>query len=268
MQFPWRKPIELSSRDLIDEFIETYQLRFPDEKPGEIGADSIQWEKPDGSTHTIMLGKVFYQVARLEKKNTLPNRREIYRGFIGALFSGEAMPDSFDTPEFRARILPAIRQRPYLDHVRRQAKSEVPHRDLSADLIVTYVIDFPDKTAHIMDKQAEELKLDEAALYQLAMENLRAIYPRQNFRDLFNPAEKVVGVVCADGHAAARVLLIREYLEEGEEIAVVVSDGAMLALIEVPPDGNWNPLRQFAAGANATGFERPFWVRPGKIELM
>ena len=268
MQFPWQKPVELSSRDLIDEFIETYQLQFPDEKIGEIGDDSVEWERPDSSKHTVILGKVFYQIARLEKKNTLKHRREIYRGFIRALFSGEAMPDSFDTPEFRVRILPAIRQRQYLEHVRRQAKSEVPHRDLSADLIVTYVIDFPDKTAHIMDKQAEELKLDEAALYDLAMKNLREIYPRENFRDLFDPAEKVVGIVCADGHAAARVLLIREYLDEGEEIAVVVSDGAMLALIEVPPDGNWNPLRQLAAQSNATGFERPFWMRAGKIELM
>ena len=268
MRFPWRKPIELSSRDLIDEFIETYQLQFPDEKIGEIGDDSVEWERPDGSKHTVILGKVFYQVARLEKKNTLPNRREIYQGFINALFSGEAMPDSFDTPEFRARILPAIRQRQYLEHVRRQAKSEAPHRDLSSDLIVTYVVDFPDKTAHIMDKQAEELNLDEAALHELAMENLRAILPREDFRELFNPTEKVVGMVCADGHALARVLLISEYLDEGEEIAVVVSDGAMLALIEVPPDGNWNPLRQFAQGANATGFERPFWVRAGKIELM
>lgn len=267
MQFPWQKPVELTSRDLINEFIETYQQLIPDEKPAEIGDDSVQWEKPDGSNHTIMLGKVFHQVARL-KKNTRRNRREIYEGFIKALFSGEAMPDNFESPEFMARILPAIRFRPYLDHVRQQVKGEVPYRDLSSDLIVTYVIDFPDKVAHIMDRQAEELKLDEAALYELALKNLRVFLPRDSFRDIFNPAENIIGMPCSDGHAAARVLLLSEYLEDKEEIAVVVSDGAMLTLIEVPPDGNWNPLRGFAAGANATGFERPFWVRAGKIELM
>lgn len=267
MKFPWQKTVELTSSAIVAEFIETYQQIIPDEKTREVGADSVEWEKPDGTKHTVILGKVFHEVARLQKNN-LKNRREVYRAFIKAVFSGDAMPDSFNTPEFLARVLPAIRFAPYLDHVRQHAKGEVPHREINAELILTYVIDFPDTTAHIMDKQAQEMNLDEAALYELAMKNLRALSSRQSFRDLYNPAEKIVGMVCADGHAAARVLLFAEYLEVGEEIAVVVSDGALLALIEVPPDGNWNPLRSLAADANSTGFERPFWVRPGKIELM
>lgn len=267
MQFLWRKPVELSSRDIVGEFIETYQQIIPDEKILSVGDDSVEWEKLDGSKHTIILGKVFHEVARLQKNN-LKHRREIYQGFIKAVFSGEAMPDSFDTPEFLARVLPAIRFAPYLDHVRAQTKSEVPHRELNAELIVTYVIDFPDKVAHIMDKQAEEMKLDEAQLHELAMENLRVFLPRADFRAVYNPAQSIIAMPCADGHAAARVLLFAEYLEDGEELAAVVKDGAFLAIVEVPPDGNWNFLRSFASDATATGFARPFWVRPGQIELM
>ena len=267
MKFPWQTARELTSSDIVAEFVEAYQQMRPDEKTREIGADSIEWEKPDGAKHTIMLGRVFHEIARLQK-NDLKHRREIYRAFIRAVFSGDAMPDSFDTPEFLGRVLPAIRFVPYLDHVRQQAKSEVPHRALNSELLITYVIDFPDKVAHIMDQQAQGMKMDEAALYELAMKNLREFLPRADFRTLFNPAQNIVALPNSDGHAAARVLLFAEYLEDGEELAVVVKDGALLTLIEVPPDGNWNSLRSFASDATATGFTRPFWVRAGKVELM
>lgn len=267
MRFPWQKAAPITLGQLVSEFVESYQKLIPGETPREIDADFIEWEKADGTTHTVMLGKVIDQVARLQK-NTLAARREIYEGFIGALFGGEAIPAHFDAPEFAARVLPSIRERAYLDHVRTHAKMEVPHRDLSSDLIVSYVIDFPDKVAHISSVQAEELGLDEAGLFELALKNLGAMLSREGFRSIYDPQQSIVALPCTDGHAAARLLLVRQYLEDGEEIAAVVSDGAMLTLLGVPPDGNWNGLRKFASDANPTGFSRPFWVRPGQIELM
>lgn len=267
MQLPWQKPEPVTAAQVVEEFIAVYREKLPDETLGELAPESLEWKKSDGSSHRIMLHKVFDSVARLPK-NTLKTRREIYEHFIESAFSGEAMPEKF-SDEYRARVLPAIRMRGYLEYVRKQIPGEVPHRALSKDLVATYVIDFPDRTAHILAPQAEDLGLDEAGLWELAMTNLRPKLSREKFREMFEERNQhIAAATCPDGHAAARLLLARDFLEEGEEIAAVVPDGGMLILPPVPPDNNWNPIRQMASEADRTGFSRPFWVRAGRLDLM
>jgi len=270
MRFPWQKAKPLLESDIVEEFIECYLKMVPDERFVGFNEGFLKWQKADDSTHELSLGKIFHDVALLAKNNRR-TRDEIYQAFITAMHGSGPMPDKL-SPEYHSRVLPAIRTRGYLDQVRKSLNTEVPYRDLNGELhseyIIAYSVDFPTTVAHVAERQAEELELDEAGLYEISMQNLREFLPRAAFRQIFDEMAEPQMLPCEDGHARARMLVIGEYLEAGEEVAVVIPDGAMLFLLPIPPNNNWNPLRKLAEESNATGFSRPFLITKDQIRGM
>lgn len=272
MRFPWQKAEPLLESDVVKEFIECYLKMVPNEKLVGFGDDGfIEWQKADGTNHKMSPGKVLHDVALLAKNNR-KKREEIYKAFIGAAIGSGEMPENFNSPEFRARLIPSIRARGYLHHMRDAMKTTVPYRDLNGDpnseYIIAYSIDFPTRLAHVTELQAGELELDETGLYKISMQNLRERLPREAFRRVFDSMTAPIEFPCEDGLAGPRLLAISEYLNEGEELAVLVPDGAMLYLLPLPPNNNWNPLRQAANESSATGFPRPFLITKDRIRGM
>lgn len=267
MAFPWSKSRPTAAQ-IKDEFIACHLELVPDETLGESGEDWIRWQTRDGTSHKAMLGRVLNEVARMGNCS-LQERRALYTHFIRVLRSGGPLPAQLSLEEFRERILPSLRAPAYLEHIRAETKVGAPHRVLSHDLLITYVLDFPQTLAHITDKQAGELGLAEEQLWTIARENLGRLWSEEAFRSQIVGEGLISEIPSPDGHAAARLLLLREWLHEGEEWAALVPDGARLLLIVPPPNNDWNILRRAAASqGNSSGWNRPFRIRPNQLELM
>lgn len=269
MKLPFSKPSLPDAATVRAEFVAVVARLAPDERVVESGDDWIKFQKQSGGEHRVSLGKVFERIERTSA--TSPKARAtIYSEFIGVIWSHET-PSSFGLDEFRERIFPTPRRRGFLAEVRRGLgqNTSVPHRDLGEELVITYIIDFPKTVAHITDKQALELGLDEAALWELALGNAQGLLPREQFRVLFESGQVVSDVPCDDGLAAPRLIAAMSYLDEGEEAAALVFDGAKFLLVQTPPTNNWNTLRSAAKNnANSTGWDRPLRLRKGELVLM
>jgi uncharacterized protein YtpQ (UPF0354 family) len=85
----------------------------------------------------------------------------------------------------RNRIVPVIKDRPWLDQTSRQAvgnrdASEIPEpvfEDFSPDLIVVYAEDTPNNIRYLSLKDLEEARVNRADLRALACENLTRLLP-------------------------------------------------------------------------------------------
>lgn len=114
--------------------------------------------------------------------------------------------------------------------------AKLPHRPLgSTGLHVVYVIDSPRAVAYVQVHEAEQAKLDEPALYERALENLR---PRFAGLTVRTALEKEAGVFIKTGdtYDAARLLLVPEHLEAGETLAALVPDRDTLLLSPASED--------------------------------
>ena len=99
------------------------------------------------------------------------------------------------------------------------------------------------------------LGLSEPELYELAMGNLRRMGEMGSVvRGVL--AERVLSTVkFMDDHDSARVLLLPQHLQSGEEIVALVPDRNILTLLTMPADGsgNWSSIEDLAKGLHADG---------------
>lgn len=85
----------------------------------------------------------------------------------------------------RTRIVPVIKDRPWLEETRQvmlsRGAKEVPeqvYEEFSPDLIVVYAEDSPKNIRYLVPKDLELAKIDRAELRALACENLKRILPK------------------------------------------------------------------------------------------
>jgi hypothetical protein len=64
-----------------------------------------------------------------------------------------------------------------------------------------------------------------------------------------------------DSYDAARLLLVPDYLNPGEELAAMIPDRDTLVLIKVPQNGDWSPLVKLAKVAAGD----PLYRRPLRV---
>ena len=169
-----------------------------------------------------------------------------------------------DPEKDAARVRPRLVPQSFFGSLPEQA--ELPRRPLGATgLWIVYVLDSALRVSYITRDIADELKLSDDALHELAMSNLRATFPPTVVRGAIDESQLVV-YKTQDTYDATRLLLVPEHLHDGEALIVAVPDRDTLAMIQLP--------RAEAKGFPMTPddtdhllLNKPLWVTKDGIEI-
>jgi hypothetical protein len=195
---------------------------------------------------TAYLNKVYAAVAQLGGKSDTPeNRRRIFQDFADELIGGTREAGQPLTRERHGdRILVRLVPAPWPAGL--PTGHAVPHRPVRGlDLRTVYVLDSENSVRYLTESDLADLGLDQEGVHELALENLRARFSPDVVAGVLRE-RSMVAVKALDSYDAARVLLVPEYLKEGEEVAALIPDRDTLTLVAVPAEGDWGTLRELA----------------------
>lgn len=262
----WAKSPPLPPEQVTEEFLGFIreQASGVQIEPSDDGGLKVRvGEEPE---QTMFLGKMLHDCAEIPGDNP-DQRRAVYAKWWGVMGGGHQPIEDAYTSGFeavRGRIFPKVVQAGFLEQTRHMG--EVPHLRLgSTPFSVVFVLDFPDRVSYILPAQAEQLGATFEMLKSAAWKNAQELFPRHEARTMLEDGQAIV-MHCMEGHNSARAVLLPDYLEGDEEAAVLLPDRDRFILLPVPPDNNWNPLRQLCR--DPYGLPRPLLVRAGDIIAM
>lgn len=188
-----------------------------------------------------------------ENTDSLEEREQIYEHFLRTLPKNK---EEISLKTHGASIMPRLAPVSILDELAKLGA--IPHRPFAdTGLIITYVIDFPEKVMYLTNKHLAQLDIDEDSLHSLAMTNIEKTFPVEAVINVLDQ-KAAYTVKIMDSHDAARVLLIPKYLLKGTEVVALIPDRNTLVIASVPADGNWSKLKKLAQAASG----RPLFTNP------
>lgn len=129
-----------------------------------------------------------------------------------------------------------------------------------------YVLDNPETVAYVTRSMVEQLRLSDSELHGLAISNLTKIFPPEIIDKIVSEKQMCV-IKGMDGHDAARLILLPQFLKEEEKVAVTVPDADTLSICPVPND--WNGLRDLAQNpVSRPLFAKPLEVSRGRVNVI
>jgi hypothetical protein len=190
------------------------------------------------------------EAARLEVfKAVVQTLREVAHGL------------ALDAVRDRPNVLPRLVTDTVLSAMRRQhpAAATLPSWPSGVPgLSVVLVLDRAASVAYLTEAHLGDLGLAVGDALPLAKANLARTFARDTVRSAIADGKSINVVKSCDTFDAARVLLVPDYLEDGESIAAMIPDRDTLVLIAPPADGDWTSHRRMAK--NAAG--DPLWTEP------
>jgi hypothetical protein len=273
IRFPWQQDPPLSSEETMREFVAYLGEAWPHWRVEEASPGELEMRDDEDHESTLCLHKLHYEVQHV-RRNTPKTRRKIYETFARKMLAPEnSIPpiEEISRADYEERIFPRFVENSFFEAVReRTGVDNVPRRTFADGINVVYVLDFPERVAYILSDQAEQLGMSEDELYEAGIANLRKIFPREAMRPLVEKTreDEIAALPCPDGHNAARLLIACEYLEDGEEVAVVLRDDSHFVVLPVPPNNNWNPLRELARTGHPSGQRQPFLLSAQGVKAM
>lgn len=237
-------------REMVEYLRETLQdAEIADEEDGGI---DLKTAKHDVQ---INLENLFRMVLAL-RPNTRESRRELYERFTASLRSPDNL-EHLTIEEHGPRILPRIVNHDFLHEV--ENHTLLPMRAIGfTGLSVAYILDSEHYVTYLSRQHTESLGLDDRALHELALSNLRKIFKPEAAEAAFK-GQAISVVQTFDDHDAARMLLVPEHLSEDQTLAAFIPDKGTLILAPAPVDGDWAALHKFDIGIT------PLYDRPLKI---
>jgi hypothetical protein len=186
-------------------------------------------------------------------------RLEVFRTVVQAMREA-AQGLALDPTRDRARVMPRLVTDAALAGMRRHYGAQALPSWPSgvAGLSVVLVVDREASVCYLTAPHLRDLGLDETDALAVAKANLARTFGREAVRSAVAAGKTINVVKSCDSYDAARLLLVPDYLEEGETIAALIPDRDTLVLIAPPADGDWGPHRTLAR--NAAG--DPLWPEP------
>ncbi len=210
--------------------------------------------------HNLMNDLFALEGDRIEDRKAVYER---YANLVTESWADELL--SLET--HRERILPQLKPRMFFDQLTEE--QELVHNELpGTDLSVAYVIDSETSVRYIAETDLRDLESSAAQLHEVALANLRERFPQEVVRRAVD-GKDLVAFKAMDSYDAARALIIPEYLEEGEELAVLIPDCDTLVLASVPQDGDWAALVALAGvpASDRLLLDRPLLVTRDGFEV-
>jgi hypothetical protein len=230
------------------QFLAFLKENYPDINAAPGPGGTLLLEVPGEATGTWYLHKIYSAIANIRARDDTPEARtEIYRHFVEAMLpSLLTLEKSISLDDFGDRILPRLVPRGWLVQISQQM--EIPSRPISdLGLAVVYVIDFPGSVRFLSKHDLSELNMTFEALDKRAMANLRNRFSGDVVRKVIDDPT-LVTVASQDSFDAARLLLVPENLEEGEELVALIPDRDTLTLLPMPKEEHWNMVRDLPRG--------------------
>lgn len=231
-------------RSVRREFITVLRETHPDIEILEEREDALIVHGDGIDRGQLNLARLYSAAAGL-KPYTPEARRDLYRHHVGMLREhAEAASGRITLATHGDRIMPRLVPPEFLSGL--PPGTDLPHTPLeSLGLSVVYVIDAEHSVMYIARAHADQLGLDLTALHERALQNLARVFPESAVNGV-REKQSLIVFKAGDSHDAARLLLVPQHLNDGEEIAAVIPDRDTLALAPIPKDGDWSGLRKMA----------------------
>lgn len=190
-----------------------------------------------------------------------------YAQLVAILDNALASGGPLSLDAVRARLRPRLMTDEYNQQLKR-GPMPVARRMPELGFWLVCAIDSEESVSFVSEKQLTELAIDEDKLHAIALENLAS----QQFRDVVRSVvseNKAVNFKMLDSYDAARLLLIPNCLNEGEQIAAVIPDRDTLFMCPVPANADWNALADIAKApfSDRLILDRPVCVSRAGFEL-
>lgn len=255
----------LTPAQFTREYAEALRKARPGASVAIVGDLELTVTPAGGEAHAAFLHNA-YDVYKQEPEA----KAEVIARFVAA--GGEKISDNVD----RTRIVPVIKDRPWLEETRRATAGRVGgkapehvYEDFTPELVILYAEDTPKNIRYLTPKDLERVKLERRELRALAIANLRRLLP-----SIQRTGEDGLHMIQADGTYEASLLLadaIWEGLQgtvKGELVVAIPTRDLLLVCDSASPE-KLARLRQIVRDA-ATGPYRLtpqlFVRRGGKFE--
>ena len=251
------------------EFAEALRKAGPGLKVAIVRDLELKVTSADGRDSTSFLDNA-YDVYKQDPKA----RADVIQKFVAAgLETIGSIRDGVD----RTRIVPVIKDRPWLEEMRQALLSrgakEVPehvYEDFSPDLVVVYAEDSPNNIRYLGPKDLQLAKIDRAELRALACENLKRLLPK-----IERHGTNGLYMVAAGGNYEASLLLLDSIWSDGQmkvkgDVVVAVPTRDLLLVT-----GSQNPqgikkvkqiVKEASTGGSYRLTQKLFVYRHGKFD--
>jgi hypothetical protein len=219
-------------RGVREELTEWVSKRFPGVTVIGEQQGNLLVRLPDGSERVWEMTEVYSAVAQLPGMGADPAARaQVYEQAAQTLFPPEALSAPLSLEAHGGLIKPLLVPAEVLaeeSSAGTAIHSPVPGLGLEA----IYAVDIPPDKRVLTQQDAAELELEAASLHRLALENLRRDFPREMVASVIADDSGSASQI-GDGFDAARLLLVPECLQPGQEVVALVPHPDMLVLL--PP---------------------------------
>lgn len=145
-----------------------------------------------------------------------------------------------DGHRLRPRIVP-----PEFYQTMKRGNSPVARALPELSLWIVYAIDSPHSVSFLFESHLARLGADQDQVHKIAMSNLGTASFRGVIRELLEK-RNAVNTRAGDSYDAARLLLLPEYLNEGEQLAACIPDRDTLFVCPVPRGDDWTGMAEIA----------------------
>jgi hypothetical protein len=222
---------------------------------------------PDGTERVWEMADVYADVARLPGMGADPAQRAAVYRQAGAALLAPAAGAPLNAETHGAWIKPQL--------VTPEGPSGVsagsglvrlPLEELG--LVTVYVLDLPSGGRYLTEGDLAALGLDEAGVHRLALDNLGKAFPREMVSTALSGEGSAVQF--NDSFDAARLLLIPDLLEEGQEVIALAPHRDMLLLVpaEQDPEMLREGLKQLGCEGHPALLDQPVQVTNQGFRLL
>lgn len=265
-------------RRVREEFAEFVRQHHPGAEVTGEQLGNLVVRLPDGGERVWEMADVYAAVARLPGMGADPAaRQQLYRQAAAACFSPAPpapLPPVVSTPLSAPTHGPWIKPRLVRpESLAGAAPHAVPLQlpVLDLGLTVVYLLDLPQGGRTLTEQDRGELELELAELHALALENLRKDFPREIVEQALS-GESGSGIQFGDGFDTARLLLVPECLQEGEELVAMTAPHDLLLLLPASvrddPEKMNEGLRLLKECDHPVLLDRPVLVNRAGFELL
>lgn len=264
-----RSPYE-SPRDFTREFADAFRRSDPTMSVEIVRDLEIKITRPGAAeSSTSFLDNAY------DAYNQAPAAKaEIIRQYVGVV---PDLKTADHGPVDRTRIVPIVKDRPWLDEMRKAAGDlskgkpfDQVFEDLSPDLIILYAEDTDKTIRYVSPTDLKKIGLDRAELRQLAIDNLRRLLPPVQRR-----GDKGLFILTAGGVYESSLLLFDKLwanlqTEVDGDIVLAIPNRDLLIVTGSHNSEGVQKLRTMAAKSHTEGTYRLtpklFTRKQGKIE--
>ena len=202
----------LTPAEFTEEFAQALRKSSPELRVEVVGDRQLKVTSKEGSISSPFLYNAYDAY-----KQVPADKDVVIQCFVSAsLENTVSVKGSID----RTRIVPVIKDRQWLDHMRQallkrnyEKVVEAVYEDFAPGLVVVYAEDSPKNMRYLIPKDLEEAKIERKDLRAIACQNLKRLLPKIERRDANG-----VHMVTAGGNYEASLLLLESIWTGGQMV--------------------------------------------------